>query len=79
MILDSEASKVDAVVCAFGLSSGRQQTIGIGRPIEARIYVHFKINKIEMEAKRNRGGSAMEVDQGDQEGGRSSASTLFKN
>ena len=77
----SEASQADVYhLSAFGSSSGRPETIGIGRPIEVRnctLYSKDQVQK-EREAKRNGGGSAMEVDQGDQEGGMSSASKLFK-
>ena len=82
LIPASEASQADAFhLSASGSSSGRPETIGIGRPIEVRNCTFYSKDQSqkERETKRNGGGSAMEVDQGDQEGGRSSASTNFMN
>ena len=77
-----EASQADAFhLSASGSSSGRPETIGIGRPIEVNNCTFLSKDQAQKERdiERNGGGSAMEVYQGDQEGGRPSASSSFMN
>ena len=80
LLLASEASQAEAHhFSASGSSRGRPETAGIGRSAEVRNCTLLSKDQAQRERdiKRNGSGSAMEVDQGDQEGERPSASKNF--
>ena len=80
MLPASEASLAEVHhLSTSGSSRGRPETAGIGRSSEVRSCTLFSKDQAQRErdTKRNGHGSAMEVDQEDQEGERRSASKSF--
>ena len=76
----TEASQAAArYLSTAGSSRGRPETAGSGRPADEKGCTLKSKDQaqIERETKRNGGGSAMEVDQGDQESERFTASNIF--